>query len=355
MLTNESELIISARVEKISLIKREDGFNTGIARLNILSVLKGPAGRQIVDVYYEPDMVCPAPPHYEDDATVLAFLTRGQDGSGYFTVGLSYGAKRLTNREIEIYSSRIRELIEIEGQTDPNARQQRLIEWLIRCAEEPVTRWEGAYDLRNSHEMKMIEIEKENDRKNQRGDQEAVVDEKGLDERKEETIDFTALLSEDQKRRLVAALHRSYSLSNGVLDLIELVELWGDDNLVPFMWSYLKASRKDFPWDTRDLMLKIAILLKNQEALELTEKFESGIATDPEKEAKLEQERKAILQQFIEIIERAGPPRIVEINDEPETPVEPVPSQQRAEGKVGLMTTLLVFAILLIAIPAFRL
>jgi len=29
MLTNGSELIVSARVEKITLVKGEDGFNTG--------------------------------------------------------------------------------------------------------------------------------------------------------------------------------------------------------------------------------------------------------------------------------------------------------------------------------------
>src|SRR5215475_6813456 len=186
MLTNESELIVSARVEKITLIKCEDGFNTGIARLNILSILKGAEESQSVDVYYEPDMVCPAPPHYEEGATVLAFLTRSQDSPGYFTVGLSYGAKSLNNRGIEVYSARIRELIEIEERTDPNARRERLVEWLVRCAEEPATRWEGAYDLRYSRMMKMLKIEMENERKKAQDGQEVPMDEDETEERKEE-------------------------------------------------------------------------------------------------------------------------------------------------------------------------
>jgi hypothetical protein len=377
MLTNNSELIVSASVEKITLIKREDGFNTGIARLNILSILKGAEESQSVDVYYEPDMVCPAPPYYEEGATVLAFLTRSQDSPGYFTVGLSYGAKSLNNRGIEVYSARIRELIEIEEQTDPNARRGRLVEWLVRCAEEPATRWEGAYDLRYSRMMKMLKIEMENERKKAQGGQEVAVDEGeteepkersvslGLEgemvyinedeteERKEEVVDLTAPLTEEQKGRLTAALYRASSLSNGVMDLIKLVESWGDENLVPFMWSYLKASKKDSPWETRDLMRELATLLKNQEAMELTEKFEGVIYSNPEREAQREHENKAILQKFIEAIERTGAPRTVEINNEPENLGEP-PLQRSAKGGIGLGATLLAFAIVLVAVTAFR-
>jgi hypothetical protein len=377
MLTNGSELIVSACVEKITLIKREDGFNTGIARLNILSILKGAEESQSVDVYYEPDIVCPAQPHYEEGATVLAFLTRSQDGAGFVTVGLSYGAKSLNNRGIEVYSARIRELIEIEEQTDPNTRRERLVEWLVRCAEEPATRWEGAYDLRYSRMMKMLKIEMENERKKAQGGQEVAVDEGeteepkegvnslGLEgelvfieedeteERKEEVVDLTAPLTEEQKGRLTAALYRASSLSNGVMDLIKLVESWGDENLVPFMWSYLKASKKDSPWETRSLMRELAALLKNQEAMELTEKFEGVIYSNLVREAQREQEGKAILQKFIEAIERTGAPRTVEINNEPEKPDDP-PLQRSAKGGIGLGATLLAFAIVLVAVTAFR-
>jgi hypothetical protein len=377
MLTNESELIVSASVEKITLIKGEDGSNTGIARLNILSIVRGAEESPSVDVYYEPDIVCPAPPHYKEGATVLAFLTRSQDGPGYFTVGLSYGAKSLNNRGIEVYSARIRELIEIEEQTDPNARRERLVEWLVRCAEEPDTRWEGAYALRYSRMMKMLKIEIENERKKAQGGQEVAVDEgeteerkEGVvslmpegeilsmdedetEERKEEVVDLTALLTEEHKGRLTAALYRASSLSNGVMDLIKLVESWGDENLVPFMWSYLKASKKDSPWETKNLMLELAILLKNQEAMELTEKFEGVIYSNLVREDQREQEGKAILQKFIEAIERTGAPRTVEINNEPEIPDDP-PLQRSAKGRTGLGAPLLAFAILLVAVTAFR-
>jgi hypothetical protein len=316
-LTGGSELIVSARVENVTLIKGEDGYNTGIARLNILSVVKGQEGILSIDVYYKPDVVCPGPPHYEEGATVLAFLKRSQREPGYVTVGLSYGAKSLNNREIEVYSARIRELIGMEKQTDPNMRQEQLVEWLVRCAEEPITRWEGAYALLNSREMKkMIEMEKEG--KKAQGDQEVAVDEG--EEWKNDIVDLTTLLTKEQKGRLTAALYRASSLSSREMDLIELVEIWGDDNLVPFMWSYLKASRTDSHWETSRLMFKLATYLKNQEASELSEKFEKVIYSNSKEEAEREQEKNAILQQFIESIERSGPHGTVEINNEPEKP-----------------------------------
>jgi hypothetical protein len=138
-----------------------------------------------------------------------------------------------------------------------------------------------------------------------------------------------------------------------MMDLIKLVESWGDENLVPFMWSYLKASKKDSPWETQNLMFELATLLKNQEASELAEKFESAIYTNSLEEAQREQEIKAIFQKFIEAIERTGAPRTVEINNEPEQPDDP-PLQQNAKGGIGLRATFLAFAILLIAVTAFR-
>jgi len=101
--------------------------------------------------------------------------------------------------------------------------------------------------------------------------------------------------------------------------MIGLVELWGDENLIPFMWSYLKALKKDDPWETRNLMLKLATLLQNEEAVELIEEFKTGINWFPEKTAQIEQERMATLQRFIETIERSGAPRIIEIKNEPGT------------------------------------
>jgi len=68
-------------------------------------------------------------------------------------------------------------------------------------------------------------------------------------------------------------------------------------------------------------MYKLAILLENQEASELNEKFEKVIYSNSIEEAQREQEKKAILQQFIESIERSGAPRTGKIKNESKKPL----------------------------------
>src|SRR5262245_17721504 len=161
-LNHDSELIVVARVANVTRLWGDiesSDWDTALARLEVISVLKGAEHNHYLSVPYPADLTCPAPPRYEVGDTVLVFLTPSQFGSYYFTVGLSYGSKSLNREEIEIYSTRIRELVEIEKQTNIDARLEQLVEWLVLCAEHPTTRWEGSYDLLDSHRLKMMEKE----------------------------------------------------------------------------------------------------------------------------------------------------------------------------------------------------
>jgi hypothetical protein len=332
MLTNDSELIVVAMVENVTLLEEGDDntdWDTTVARLEVISVVKGVARDRYINVPYPANIVCPSPPHYEVGDTVLAFLAPSKSGGYYITVGLSYGSKSLGANEIGIYSARIHELIEIEKQTDPDTRLLQLVEGLVLCAEHPATRWEGAYDLINSRHMKMFEEELGTEAENRLY---------GL-EQKEKTIDFSAMLNLDQKRRLANSLYSAYSISAGVWELIVLVELWGDEKLTPFIWSYLKAHkiahRGDQSYDIQILMRKLATILNNQEALKLVEMYESTGDWDQKGEA-----QKAILQQFIEAIERSGPPQTVEINDKPEMKPDSPQYRRDTDSETGLSAIL---------------
>jgi hypothetical protein len=347
MLTNDSELIVVARVEDVThLEKGYDKYDwyTAMARLEVISVVKGVARNRYLNVPYPADLACPAPPHYEVGDTVLAFLAPGESGRDYITVGLSYGSKSLGANEIGIYSARVHELVEIEKQADPDTRLLQLVEWLVLCAEHPATRWEGVYDLINKHRMKMMEEELG----------EKVVEiapgyyapENSLygQEQKEKTIDFYVMLTQDQKTRLADTLYNAYSISAGVWELVELVELWEDENLTPFIWSYLTAikiaSRGDQSWYIERLMRKLATRLNNREALRLVEMYESLSDWDREKESQRLERNQEILRQFIEAIERSGPPNTVEINNKPEIKPDSSQYQQDTESKTGLSAIL---------------
>jgi hypothetical protein len=320
MLTRDSELIVVAKVGRITRIKGEEGIDDAKAELQISQVLKGRANSLTIEVYYSPDWICPAPPHYEEGKTMLAFLTSCKEGDGYLTVGLSYGAKNLSTQALEVYLARLRELVEIERQTDKTEGQKQLIEWFVRCAEESATRWEGAYELRLSHLLKQLEEESGEKMREVAGGwfstAKKSADEGEDQQLEEETVDFTKLLTEEQRRRLAEALYRSSSLSDGGIRLIEVVELWQDETLIPFLWSYLKASKQDDYDITEELMRRIATALNHQEALALSEQFSKLLYQSFIDEQASAQKYRNLVREFITLIECAGPPGLVEIKDE---------------------------------------
>ena len=56
----------------------------------------------------------------------LAFLSSRKEEAGYYTAGLSWGAKNLPWPAIQAYADRIRELLEIE-RLDPTLQQAQLL------------------------------------------------------------------------------------------------------------------------------------------------------------------------------------------------------------------------------------
>jgi hypothetical protein len=142
----ESDLVAVARV----VPKPEDRFfmrfdRSSPARLRLSSVLKGESNTDVIDVHFDAGLVCPAPPDFPFGTNMLVYLKK--TGKGYEPVALSYGVKVASDEAIGIYSQRIRELVEIQKITNTTTKRRQMVEWLVDCAEHPVTRWEGAFEL----------------------------------------------------------------------------------------------------------------------------------------------------------------------------------------------------------------
>jgi hypothetical protein len=78
----------------------------------------------------------------------LFFLDRREEGDGYAVDDQSYGIKQLSGDDLKVYLERMKELADLTRQQPED--KHALVEWLVRCAEEPATRWEGAYELSES-------------------------------------------------------------------------------------------------------------------------------------------------------------------------------------------------------------
>ena len=80
--------------------------------------------------------------------TLLLFVKNGEESEAPALTDYRDGTKKLSMEHIGVYESRIKELNSIFS--EKKVSDAKLIEWLIRCAEDPVTRWEGTFELLQS-------------------------------------------------------------------------------------------------------------------------------------------------------------------------------------------------------------
>lgn len=157
-LIEKSEIIVVATIENPEQILKyydEELKDTmiilggeKIAKLHIKEILKGePENQSYINVSYNSSTICPEPPHYPDKKTVIAFLYKNERGE-YRTQGLSYGSRIMGNEEkLSVFRTKIREYIKILSIEDKGEKESAMLEWLVECAENKYTRWDGARKL----------------------------------------------------------------------------------------------------------------------------------------------------------------------------------------------------------------
>lgn len=143
-LVNDADVIVIADVslkwsEPFPETVEEFWVDRDHVSLSVRETLKGSAPAALV-VDYSAGLICPAPPRYEVGRRVLAFLKQGTDGR-FSTVGLSYGTRYPAESELDAFRTRIREAVAL--QSDPPVSDVDMIDWLIRTAAQPATRWHG--------------------------------------------------------------------------------------------------------------------------------------------------------------------------------------------------------------------
>jgi hypothetical protein len=274
-LCKNSPLIVVAKVEAVRPIKSEDeDWPDAIARLRIASILKGSANGPVVEVQFSPAMICPAPPKYAKGSTVIAFLSRDEGDKFYYTWGLSYGAKAVSESALQVYTERIREVLEILKQNDSPRKDEQTIDWLVRCAEEPATRWEGAYEFTPDKGLRLA------------GEA-------------EEFPDLAAMLTSEQKSRLSSVLFRSTTIDEGELCLIQLLKNDERKRVVAFILNYLKTIVDTPLYSTFELMTTVAEKLESQQASALIEEFERSSLRGKAEASR----KKIVLNKFISLVE----------------------------------------------------
>lgn len=200
---------------------------------------------------------------------------------------------KLNDNDLSVYRQRIEELNSILAIDQPNNAE--LIEWLVRCVEEPATRWDGVYELERSLATRLNskpKSEDENNKENQSIEKtiKAVTGQNSLDQDKtEDVVEFQRLdteaaladtLTDNQKARLANALFSIESLSDADNGLVNLVQKIGDKRLLPYLVYQLRIKANEAPRLAENLVSTIAELLDDEEVQDAADEYSENIEYD---------------------------------------------------------------------------
>lgn len=147
----ESQYIVWGKVIKTGTEnpgKESYSWDTNYALIDITEQLQGTLKRDTIKVYFSQGMICPAPGVFYDDEMVLAFLDGRNKKAGYEVHALSYGVKHdLSDIDYLHYKQRIAEMQELIRKKAASDCSPAIIDWLMKCAASPATRWDGLYEI----------------------------------------------------------------------------------------------------------------------------------------------------------------------------------------------------------------
>ena len=231
--------------------------------------------------------------------TVLLFVKKNEESGELQLTEIPDGIKKLTPDELSVYEARIRELKGIFSGEKPS--YSRIIEWLIRCAENPLTRWDGTFELQQSFQNMDWQEQRAKEAK-ERAETTAEGDSSTTegaepDEYAEETPaefetgdpNFAKNLSQSHKQALTNILlnrerpkkqetagdSEEFINSRGMSgdrELIELVQRWGDSRVAENLVEQLRHDSSDVNISS-DLMFSIASMLHDDELTSVWQSF----------------------------------------------------------------------------------
>jgi hypothetical protein len=225
LLCESADLIAVVRTGEPCLnskVENHSGWNTHQVELEVLQVLHGEAKGDSIWVGFNPNMVCPSPANFISGKTPLVFLQE-TEGDEYETVGLHYGTKELLGEALNAYTSAVQQWVEIQtlGSED---RHLAMVEWLTSLAENPHTRWEGAFEF--DHERSYF----------------------ADDVIKKVQLDYPySTLRPEQITRLVSALCKANSLDYKNQALLRVLKNETDPHLDEFLRRVLEKLEYDLP------------------------------------------------------------------------------------------------------------
>ena len=293
-LYRQSDLIAIAQVGQSVVAGTDNEMKLTQVRtvLRISSQLKGENDQQVIPFYHWVHNA--SPPEFKQGARLLVFLRfrKTEDGKrldGFEVIGWEgRSIKELDDGALAVYRQRIEELTAIFRRGDPEPAE--IVEWLIRCVEEPATREEGIRKLSEGLSLLELQHERENEDKSQSTEVEESAgqsedDEEGSNEQSDnddlaetsrESIRLAAALTQERKIRLANALFAIAELNEGDMELVSLIQELGDERLASYLVSQLRRVADRAPRLAESLVWKIAQVIKDEDIRRLANDYDDA-------------------------------------------------------------------------------
>jgi Carboxypeptidase regulatory-like domain len=286
-LYRQSDLVAIARVGRSTVVETQDGTKQFKTALHITSQFKGEDRQQMIPLYHWVDAYNPTSFKQGDTLLVLLQHRESEEGErldGYEATGWGNGVQKFDDGALAVYRQRIEELTAIIQRG--NSHPAEIVEWLVRCVEDPVTRQEGVRKLSDSLSLLESQRERGNEARSkpagaeesagQSEDDEEMANEQSDNDNEaedRESAQLAAALTEGHKLRLANTLFSIAELSEDDMELAGLVQKWGDERLAPYLISQLRRVADDAPGYAGPLIRMIALVINDEDLKRLTNEY----------------------------------------------------------------------------------
>lgn len=237
-------------------------------------------------------------PKLKKDDTVILFLRKASEGEQLELVDYRDAIRKVKGEDLSTYEKRINELNVIFNSAGD--KDKAVVEWLISLIDDPLTRWDGAYELllgfyqldwmKEEESRQAVEGKNENESS---AEEEYEVDasERAEMEISSDRLRYARLITENHKQGLLNLLVQELanaeqgedgkpsSIDEGNYTLLGLVKRWGDKRLAGHLLDRLVAGGGE-RYEKYQLMDNIASILKNEDLTSLAEQFGNHLYMD---------------------------------------------------------------------------
>jgi hypothetical protein len=205
--------------------------------------------------------------------TVLLFLKN--DGDEVTLADEHDGVRKVTPTDQTIFVERIKELNSIfdNGEAD----SAKIAAWLVRCAEQPATRWDGTHELMQG--FRHLEWREKKDANGYERIDPSVSYVHGTDAANALSSELKNALTQILVNSNFSSTSNAASLSEGDRELIALVKRWDPKTAANYLLGQLK-SRAFSAHENAGMMYKISELLGDSRSADITRVYRETTAND---------------------------------------------------------------------------